>query len=322
MWGGGFMGILFCLSAYFYYHNIFDEFFYWSFIHSYIYGTTYKLSETLPRISNAVLEIAKTNFPLILVALLGNLIAVFKKNVRGYFALGFLLFSFLATVPGPAYRHYFAQLALAVAIVGGFGFSLVVDGIGKTKLKIIASVFFAVAVIATPVLVHSGYYITKTSDQFSYDFFGYTPFPASVDLAKYLSERTTREDTIFIYGSEPQILLMSQRKSATSFALIYPLVSSFPRYMEFQHKAWEEVLANMPKYIVAVYHKASYTWDGRADLWIQRKTNDLLVAKYSLEAVVTKEKPKGRLLSASEAEKLQKTSKGSRLLMYVYKRRI
>jgi hypothetical protein len=69
-----------------------------------------------------VLEIAKTNFPLILVALLGNLIAVFKKNVRGYFALGFLLFSFLATVPGPAYRHYFAQLAIAVAIAGGIGF--------------------------------------------------------------------------------------------------------------------------------------------------------------------------------------------------------
>jgi hypothetical protein len=77
-----------------------------------------------------------------------------------------------------------------------------------------------VAVIAAPVLFHSGYYITKTSDQFSRDFFGYDPFPESVDLAKYLSERTTIEDTIFILGSEAQLLVLSQRKSATSFALI------------------------------------------------------------------------------------------------------
>jgi hypothetical protein len=324
IWGGGFIGVSLCITSYFYYHDILNDFFYWSFIHSYLYAKGYTLSLTSPEIYSAVIEIVQGNFPLMIVALLGNLVVVFKKNVKGYFTLGFLLFSFLATIPGASFRHYFAQLAPAVSIAGGLGFFFIANRVRETTFRIVASVVFGVAVIAAPVLVHSGYYITKTSDQFSRDFFGYDPFPESEDLAKYLSERTTIEDTIFILGSEAQILVLSQRKSATSFALIYPLFSSFPRYMEFQHKVWEEVLTNMPKYIITVNPRnlSSFLWDGKADLWIWRKCTELLRTKYSLEAVVTKEVPKGSLLFVSEIKKLRNKDKGSSILMYVFKKRV
>ena len=66
--------------------------------------------------------------------------------------------------------------------------------------------------------------------------------------------------------------------------------------MEFQHKAWREVLANRPKYIITIAPSTSFVWDGKADMWILRQTKHLIKANYYLEAAVTVGEPKGRLI--------------------------
>jgi 4-amino-4-deoxy-L-arabinose transferase-like glycosyltransferase len=321
-WCAGFGIVSLLIAAYFYYHGILDEFFYLSFTYSYIYSKKVSIFDILPRIYQIIVEIFVANLVFLSVGLLASLVAMFRKDSKGIFSLGFLLFSFLATVPGFAYRHYFAQVAPAVAIAGGFGFAILIDAILAKKLKIATAVVCVAATIATPVLIHSDYYITKTPNELSRDFFGFNPFPESVVLAKFIKERTGKEDSIFIVGSEAQIFLLSQRNSATSFAYIYPLVSSHPRYKEFQRKAWDEISSKPPLYIITIDLRASRLWDGRADLWILRKTKKMVLERYYLEAVMTIKKPNGDLFVDSEIKNFQDIVKKHVCPIYVFRRKL
>ena len=301
-WGVGCLLVPFLLAGYYSYHNIFDEFRYWSFTHSLIYSKRISLWDTLPRIYSIGLEIVKSNFLIIIMGLAVSLFACFRRNRQGCFILGFLLFSFLATVPGTVYPHYFAQIAPAVSMAGGWAVALCLSLIPDRMLRRSAALLTAATIIAVPIGAHSGYYYKQSHIEFSRSFFGANPFPESEDLAAFLAERTSKEDTIFIMGSEAQIFLLSQRQSSSSFALIYPLMSEYPRYKEFQRQAWEEVKSRRPKYIIIFRMPASLLWDRKADLWIVKKTKQLTDKAYFLEAVMTIDIPKGDLRLFSKDE--------------------
>ena len=308
-WGAGFLLVVLLIGGFYYYHRAFDEFLYWSLTHSLIYSKRSSLSWILSRVYSIGLQIVKGNFFIMFLGFVVSLFACFRKNLKGCFMLGFLLCSLLAIVPGTIYNHYFAQLAPAVSMAGGWAVALCLSMIPDGRLRKCAALIIAAAIIALPVWAHSGYYYKQSPIEFSRSFFRDNPFPESEDLAEFLAERTNKEDTIFIIGSEAQIFLLSQRQSSTSFALIYPLMSEYPRYQEFQHKAWEEVKSSRPKYIIIVRLPASLLWDGKADLWIIRKTKQLTDKAYFLEAVMTINKPKGDLrIFSQEDQGLRKSA--------------
>jgi hypothetical protein len=301
-WGAGCLLVPLVLAGYYSYHNVFDEFLYWSFTHNLIYSMRISLWDTLPRIYSIGLKIVKSNFLIIAMGLAVSLFACFRRNRKGCFMLGFLVCSFLATVPGTVYVHYFAQTAPAVSLAGGWAVALCLSMIPDRMLRRSVALLTAATIVAVPIWVHSGYYYRQSHIEFSRSFFGANPFPESEDLAAFLAERTSKEDTIFIIGSEAQIFLLSQRQSSSSFALIYPLMTEYPRYKEFQRKAWDEVKSRRPKYIIIFRLPFSLLWDGKADLWIVKKTKQLTDKAYFLEAVMTIDKPKGDLRLFSEDE--------------------
>jgi len=226
----------------------------------------------------------------------------------------------LATVPGTVYNHYFAQIAPAVSMAGGWAVALCLSMIPDRMLRRSAALLTAATIVAVPIWAHSGYYFRKSPIEFSRSFFGGNPFPESEDLAAFLAAGTSKEDTIFIVGSEAQIFVLSQRQSSSSFALIYPLMSEYPRYQEFQRKAWEEVKSRRPKYIIIVRIPVSLLWDGKADLWIVRKTKQLTDKAYLLEAVMTIAKPKGDLHVFSENEQALRESAHNHFPILIYRR--
>jgi len=319
-WGAGCILVPLLLAGYYYYHKVFDEFLYWSFTHSLIYSKRISLWDTLPRIYSIGLQIVKSNFLIIAMGLAVSLFACCRRNRKGCFMLGFLVCSFLATVPGTVYVHYFAQIAPAVSLAGGWAVALCLSMIRDRMLRRSVALLTAATIVAVPIWVHPGYYYKQSHIEFSRSFFGANPFPESEDLAKFLAERTSKEDTIFIIGSEAQIFLLSQRQSSSSFALIYPLMTEYPRYREFQRKAWEEVKSRRPKYIIIVRIPFSLLWDGKADLWIVKKTKQLTDKAYFLEAVMTIDKPKGDLRLFSEDEQALRESAENSFPILIFRR--
>jgi hypothetical protein len=294
-WIGGFVFVVLSFVGYFSYYDAFEEFFYWSLTHSLIYTDRISGWQNVSRAITIGLKIVQGNFLIIAAGLCASLFACSRRRPAGFFMLGLLLSSFLAAIPGTVYPHYFAQAAPGVAVAGGWGIAVFLLSITSPRLRTTASVLAAVSIVGAPVWAHAGYYFKDSPIAFSRSFFKGNPFPESEDIAAFLAERTSEEDTIFILGSEAQILLLSERRSSTPFALIYPLMSEYPRYQEFQRRAWSDVERNRPKYILLIQLPASLLWDGKADRWIDRKTRALIDQDYFLEAAMTVARPKGEL---------------------------
>jgi hypothetical protein len=86
-------------------------------------------------------------------------------------------------------------------------------------------------------------------------------------LAAFVAAATTPADPVFIMGSEPQILFYAERRSPSTFLMIYPLTSTYPRYKEFQETVWREIQKTPPKLILdAAAIPTSILWDESADL--------------------------------------------------------
>lgn len=321
VWIVGFSSTSLLVVGYLYYHDILNEFIYCNFTYNYVYSKSFSLHLVVSRLLRRILAIFIGNVVLIVLGLLGCLAAAYKQNSRGYFALGLLFFSLLAVIPGIAYHHYFAQIAPAIAITGGFGIDYLIRGLRNKRIRTAAAALCVVAIMVTPVLVHSGYYFKKTGSEFSRDFFQQNLFPESADLAKFLTENTSKEESVFIFGSEAQILFLAQRKSATSFVLIYPLMSNHPKYKEFQKRAVAEVNRNLPKYVIVVDLHTSHLWDHKADLTILGELRKMVAENYYIEAVMKIENTKGELYLASEIDNFIGLVKRSKFPIIIFKRK-
>ena len=152
-------------------------------------------------------------------------------------------------------------------------------------------------ITGAPVLVHSTYYMADDPAGIAAKLFFGNIFSESSELSKYIAERTEADDSVFVFGSEAQIHFYSDRRSPTRFVLMYPMMNAdYPGYLDFQKEAWEDVEKSKPRYIVEVNVPASFSWDGKADLFLARKINQLLKNDYKPEAVVTVDYPKGKLI--------------------------
>src|SRR5262249_58180156 len=78
--------------------------------------------------------------------------------------------------------------------------------------------FLAVVVLAAagqPLFASRAVLFELTPVQVSRFIYGRNPFPESVEVARYIRERSAPGDRIAVVGSEPQIYFYAHRRSAT-----------------------------------------------------------------------------------------------------------
>ncbi|GAB6039451.1 ArnT family glycosyltransferase [Endothiovibrio diazotrophicus] len=282
-WLAGGIAFSALVIGYYAYHGLLKELVYWAFQHNTVYAEQGRTpGQNLADVGSRVLEIMKGEGVVMLAALLGIVQALRRERKTGLFLAGFLLLSLAATVPGHNYSHYFLQLAPAVAIAAGYGFTALLRST-RAPLRPVGYAALAAAV-ALPLVVRSEYYFTGDPTTLSRTYFGLNPFPESELIADYLDRHSLPTDTVLVFGSEAQIPFLAQRRSATRHIIFYPLMRSFPRHMEFQHQAWEDIERNAPRYVVAVNVPTSFLWDGQAQTWIATQIDGMLKKGYGLAA--------------------------------------
>ncbi len=281
------------LALYFYAQGIFREFFYWCFTYEFAYARV-PLSDTLQAIPLRLDEIARGDFIFPLAGIAVAIWCLFRKQRGGYFLLGFLLFSFLGTVPGYVYPHYFVQLAPAVALAGGYAFSLLLEKIDADGWKFAAALTCSLLILSISIGVNRQYFLESDPDAISRYYFGTNPFPESKALGSFIAGATTATDRVLIVGSEPQILFYAARQSQTPFVMIYPLTSVHARYKEFQNAMRADVQKNPPKYILDIKNiESSFAWDGDADPGFLQNLSDFIARHYTLERRMLVSGPEG-----------------------------
>jgi hypothetical protein len=174
-------------------------------------------------------------------------------RVRALLA-GWLVASFAGVSIGFYYRpHYFIQALPALCALAGIAAGVIVqkclDRPGRAlALTGVAGVLFAI--VAPPVYANRSILFAGTPADVSRQIYGMLPFHESIEIADYIRRNSGPDDSVFVVGSEPQILFYARRRSATRYVYLYPLQESYEEPLGRQREAVGQVKEAKPLYIL------------------------------------------------------------------------
>ena len=202
---------------------------------------------------------------------------IFKKHSNHWLFLSGLLASCLVGAFGGSLGHYYIILIPIAAII----YAVVITELaGKflhldKKLMLFASLAFST-------LIYPLAYTVAPSHQLAKILFGPNPFRESIIIARELKKITLAKDTVFIAGSEPQILYYANRKSATRFVITYPLTIPTPLAKSYEEEVLTSLKYKSPKAIIIVsYSGSGFTYPNPPQK-LRKYINNLINLDYEL----------------------------------------
>jgi hypothetical protein len=154
-------------------------------------------------------------------------------------------------------RHYFLFAAPPLALLAAAGIDAALSRLGRWGRAGWLRVALAAGVVVAAVSSSTWYYAPGDAAGKAARIYGNNPFPESVWVGSYLKANTRPSDRIFIFGSEPQVLFYAERRSASRYMYVYPLMFAVEGVRERQQQALEEVRAARPRFIVGVFLSTS-----------------------------------------------------------------
>ncbi|OQW91553.1 MAG: hypothetical protein BWK79_16620 [Beggiatoa sp. IS2] len=247
-------------------YGVFERFFFWAIIHALNYDAPNPFFLFKEHFSFVIYGF----YPLWSLAGIGLLITFIHpqltKEKKAVFIL-FALCSTFSTIPGSHfYPHYFVMLLPAVAILIG----VVSDYCyvqwnfeGPKRVLHYLGIFLFLVSSGFALFHHRSYLLTYNLPTLSKLIYGVNPFVESIEIARFIQQRTQPDDTIAVFGSEPQIYFYANRHSATGYIYAYDLMNNHPFTLAMQREMIAQVEKAQPKMIVEVMTNNS--WSRRQD---------------------------------------------------------
>ena len=196
---------------------------------------------------------------------------------RQFFVPALIVFSFLGTSAGLYFRHhYFLLLFPACALAAGGGVAAAMRRL-PGRAAFAAPALFGIVLLLS---VASEWNIVArySPERVTRILHGDSPFIEAPKVAEYLRDHTGPDDRIAILGSEPEICFLANRKSATGYIYMYPLMEPQPFAHTMQREMIAEVERANPKYIVSVTSPFS---------WLARPDSDRTIIEYGQRKAAT-----------------------------------
>ncbi len=234
----------------------FDKFYYWTFQYAQYYVNQLPVSSALWFMFANSLSVMSFNAAIWLLAFFGLGVMLFVKSFAGRraFFLGYFLASALCVVPGFYFRpHYYVVALPAVAIFFGVGGAWLVEAASRSRRAVLArwAAFASVAAsVVISIALQADYYFLQSIDKISFREYRIQPFTTSVEIAKYLKERTGPDERIAVFGSEPELFFYSGRRSLTGYIYMYPLLEKHPDTLTMTKDFIRRTEEAPPRYII------------------------------------------------------------------------
>jgi Dolichyl-phosphate-mannose-protein mannosyltransferase len=258
--------------------GVFDRFWFWTIDYARQYGSLVPLSQAPRFFFYSAKEVIVAGWPIWTLAGIGVVTGLWERRTRpiAVFLLAFLFFSALALCPGFHFRlHYFILVLPAVSLLAGVAISrlsdLSVDRLIVVRVIPILILGFA---LAWPILTERKFFFEASPADASRMIYPESPFPESIRIAEYLREHTTRNDTIAVLGSEPQIYFYSDRHSATGYIYTYSLMEPQKYASQMQQEMIRDIERAHPKFLISVV---------MPDSWLQRPESERLIFTWANE---------------------------------------
>jgi len=279
--------VITCLLLYM--AGVFDRFWFWTFSYARAYGSQMNIGLGLRAFSNTFPRVVGPSVLIWIAAALGLTTLLWRpeSRSRAYFVLGFPVFSFLAVCPGLYFRaHYFILLLPAVALLAG----LAVDSASRflsdrgSSLGMVP-VLALILGCAYSVYQQGEYLFGLNPVQACRASYGTSPFPESLEIAKYIEGHTSEDARIVILGSEPQIYFYSRRHSATGYIYMYSLMEQHPYVLQMQQTMIDEIEKARPEYLIFVPQVTSWMAGPKSERLIVNWGNKYARSHYSLDGI-------------------------------------
>jgi hypothetical protein len=185
---------------------------------------------------------------------------------RAGFVLALVAASALAIVPGFFFRpHYFVLTLPAAALLAGIAVSTLARRMPASlprPLRAGVPALLLACALGSALASEGRYLFASTPDEVARTTYGLNPFPESIEIARFLRERTTAEDRIAVFGSEPQIYFYAGRRAATGYIYMYPLMETHDLAGRMQDEMILEVAGAKPRFLV--YVRVGTSWLARS----------------------------------------------------------
>jgi 4-amino-4-deoxy-L-arabinose transferase-like glycosyltransferase len=251
----------------------FGTFWFWTFAYAAEYAGATDLPTGLGNLRRALAAVAPSSSVLLALAAIGTAaLARDADRRRRDFLLLLLAASVLATAAGLHFRqHYFLLMLPAVVTLAALGARAVAGLLAASRVRLLsAGLPAALAAIAVlqPVYASRAVLLELGPVQVSRAIYGRNPFPESIEIARYIRERTGQADRVAVVGSEPQIYFYAGRRSATGHIYTYPLMELHRYALAMQREMIREIEGANPKYLVFVSAPRSWLPKPQSDMTI------------------------------------------------------
>jgi hypothetical protein len=279
------------LVALFAAQGVLGRFWFWTFQYAREYVSQIPLSAAPRGFLSALEEVTRANRAIWVAAAVGLCTLVLRRwaGEARWVLLGLLGASLLSLCPGFFFReHYFIALLPAVALLVGVAAGSAERGLGGAMSAGAARILVtaACAVLAAAyVIPERPYLFDWTPRMLSRLRYGTNPFVESVDIARYIRERTGPDDRIAVLGSEPQIYFYSGRRSATGYIYMYPLLEAQKFAATMQDEMIRQVESAHPSYVVFAQIWASWLVNARSEPGLLRWAQQYTQTCYDLVGV-------------------------------------
>jgi len=249
----------------------FRQFVYWNFVYGVEFGSQVGPGEALRLLPGILTQAAGAYALLWLIGAAGWLLALTKigKEGRGVALPAFGLISCIAVSAGFVFRpHYFVLLLPAIGLFCGFVLAWAREKFRTTGEIVLWGLLIAGA--GAGIAGDAGYYISTPPREVSRARYYPNIFFAAGEIADSIRAETGPDDRVAILGSEPELLFLSGRRSATPYLFMYFLMEAHPQAGEMQAACIRDIEGAMPAEIVLVRQEVS--WAIRP--WSERRILD------------------------------------------------
>jgi hypothetical protein len=199
---------------------------------------------------------------------------------------GWALFSAVGvSASGQFFPHYFQQLLPAIAIAAGIAVKEIYDAPewGRVPSWIRKTVMGGIA-FAPPAAIAVSFWFMSPTDAVRQIFPG-NNFDMMPAVAQEIASVTAPDDTVFIFGAEPEILFYAQRRSASRYIFLFPLYGPWEDALERQHQVAQEIREASPAAILFMPNAIFFAKGNEQYLtrWLQKYLDE----NYRLHATVS-----------------------------------
>jgi len=249
--------------------GVFSSFWFWTWSYAREYGSMTSLREAWPML-RASLPWAVRPFVIWEIAAVGLTASFWSRYARthGGFVATFFLFSMLAVCPGLYFRpHYFILILPASALCTGIGVGAIREGLLQTRFGRLAGwlpVLYFAAAIGFSVRGQYKTYFHLDPVSLSRKIFDRDPFLEAVGVGSYIEAHSSKQDTIGLFGSEPEICFYSDRHCAGSYLYTFPLMERQKFAAQMQRDLMQQIQNARPRFLV--YVDVARSWGTKATL--------------------------------------------------------